>query len=92
VNLKDHISQFDGYIRNSDKPVAVFIVIAPSFTENSTKECFKYSMTSDTQILLITADELKEVAEEWKKKHEGESFNLGYFKQNGRFDKGLLSL
>lgn len=90
VNLRDHILQFDGYIRNSDKPVAVFMVIAPSFTENSVKECVKYSLINDTQILLITADELKEVAEMWHKLHPDEMFNLGYFKQNGRFDKSLL--
>lgn len=90
VNLKDHILQFDNYIRNSDKPVAVFMVIAPSFTENSIKECVKYSLINDTQILLITADELKEVAEIWHKSHSDESFNLGFFKQNGRFDKSLL--
>ena len=92
VNLKDHILQFDGYIRNSDKPVAVFMVIAPSFTDNSIKECVKYSLVSNTQILLITADELKEVAEMWHKSHPDEIFNLGYFKQNGRFDKSLLLL
>lgn len=90
VNLRDHILQFDGYIRNSDKPVAVFMVIAPSFTENSVKECVKYSLINDTQILLITADELKEVAETWHKAHPDEIFNLGFFKQNGRFDKTLL--
>lgn len=90
VNLKDHIAQFDGYIRSSDKPVAVFMVIAPSFTENSVKECVKYSLLNDTQILLITAAELKEVAEMWHKAHPDESFNLGFFKQNGRFDKSLL--
>lgn len=90
VNLKDHILQFDGYIRNSDKPVAVFMVIAPSFTDNSIKECVKYSLINDTQILLITADELKDVANQWHKTHGDESFNLGYFKQNGRFDKSLL--
>lgn len=90
VNLKDHILQFDGYIRNSDKPVVVFMVIAPSFTENSIKECVKYSLINDTQILLITADELKEIAETWHKTHPDESFNLGFFKQNGRFDKSLL--
>lgn len=86
VNLKDHIQQFDGYIRNSDKPVSVFMVIGPDFTENSIKECVKYSLTSDTLILLITADELKNVAEKWDKMHPTESFNLGFFKQNGRFD------
>ena len=90
VNLLDHIGQFDRYIKNSDKPVSVFMVIAPSFTENSVKECVKYSLKNDTQILLITADELKEVAVSWHKSHPDESFNLGFFKQNGRFDKSLL--
>lgn len=92
VNLKDHLAQFDRYIKNSDKMVAVFMVIAPAFTENSVKECAKYSLTSDTQILLITADELKEVAELWHRDHPDESFNLGFFKQTGRFDKSLLVL
>ncbi len=90
VNLQDHIAQFDRYIRNSDKLVSVFMVIAPAFTENSIKECVKYSLKNDTQILLITADELKEVAEQWHKSHPDESFNLGFFKQNGRFDKTML--
>lgn len=90
VNLQDHILQFDRYIKCSDKPVAVFMVIAPSFTENSLKECVKYSLSSDTQILLITADELKDVAEQWHKAHPEESFNLGFFKQSGRFDKSRL--
>lgn len=92
VNLKDHISQFDDYIKNSDKQVSVFMVIGPSFTENSVKECIQYSLKSDTQILLITADELKEVAELWYKKHPDEIFNLGLFKQNGRFNKSLILL
>ena len=90
VNLLDHISQFDRYIKSSDKPVSVFMVIGPSFTENSIKECVKYSLSNDTLILLITADELKEVAEQWHKHHPDESFNLGFFKQNGRFDKTKL--
>lgn len=92
VNLKDHIQQFDRYIKNSDKDVAVFMVIAPDFTQQSVQECVDYSLNNDTQILLITADELKAVAEAWSKKHGGEIFNLGYFKQNGRFDIKLLNL
>ncbi len=92
VNLKDHIQQFDKYIKSSDKDVVVFMVIAPSFTEQSVQECVDYSLTNDTQILLITADELKTVAEKWQSNHSGEIFNLGYFKQNGRFDINLLKI
>lgn len=92
VNLKDHIQQFDRYIKTSDKDVVVFMVIAPDFTSQSVQECVDYSLNNDTQILLITAAELKEVAETWAKKHSGQMFNLGYFKQNGRFDIKLLNL
>jgi len=92
VNLKDHMQQFDRYIKTSDKDVVVFMVIAPQFTAQSVQECVDYSLNNDTQILLITADELKSVAETWNKKHKGEIFNLGYFKQNGRFDIKLLNL
>ena len=92
VNLKDHIQQFERYIKTSDKEVAVFMVIAPSFTPQSVQECVDFSLNNDTQILLITADELQLVAETWAKKHTGEMFNLGYFKQNGRFDIKLLNL
>lgn len=92
VNLKDHIQQFDRYIKTSDKEVVVFMVIAPDFSTQSVQECVDYSLNNDTQILLITAEELKTVAETWHKKHNGEIFNLGYFKQNGRFDIKLLNL
>lgn len=92
VNLKDHIQQFDKYIKSSEKDVVVFLVIAPEFTPQSVQECVDYSLNNDTQILLITADELKTVAELWNKKHKAEIFNLGYFKQNGRFDIKLLNL
>ena len=92
VNLKDHIQQFERYIKTSDKDVVVFMVIAPDFTPQSVQECVDFSLNNDTQILLNTADELKTVAETWVKKHPGEIFNLGYFKQNGRFDIKLLNL
>ena len=92
VNLKDHIQQFERYIKTSDKDVVVFIVIAPCFTPQSVQECVAFSLNNDTQILLITAEELKTVAEKWSKNHSGEMFNLGYFKQNGRFDINLLNL
>ncbi len=92
VNLKDHIQQFERYIKTSDKDVVVFMVIAPDFTPQSVQGCVDFSLNNDTQILLITAEELKTVAEKWAKKHPGEIFNLGYFKQNGRFDIKLLNL
>jgi enhancing lycopene biosynthesis protein 2 len=94
VNLSEHIKQFDRYITKSEKPVAIFIVIAPAFSEESAKECVRYTMNSDTLILLITAEELKTLTEQWCAKHKGDevSFPLGNFKQNGRFNSSLVSL
>ena len=92
VNLKDHIQQFDRYIKSSEKDVVVFMVIAPDFTPQSVQECVDYSLNNDAQILLITADELKTLAESWSKKHPSEIFNLGYFKQNGRFDISKVNM
>lgn len=94
VSLADHIKQFDRYIQNSTKPVSVFMVIGPSFTEDSQKECAKYAMTNDTIILLITAKELKNLAELWHKNHtdDAEPLPLGVFKQNGRFNPNLVQL
>ena len=86
------IQQFNGYIKSADKDVTVFMVIAPEFTEKSVQECVDYLLNNDTQILLITADELKALAEQWNKKHPGEIFNLGYFRQNGRFDRKLINI
>ncbi len=91
VNLKDHINQFDRYIKSSEKSVAVFIVIAPSFTSNSIQEQTQYQLTSDTIITLITAKELKDMAIRWNKSRGKEPFPLGYFKQSGRFLTNIIN-
>ena len=92
VSLAEHIKQFDRYIKNSTKPVSVFMVIGPSFTADSQKECAKYAMSNDTIVLLITAQELKNLADMWVKNHEhdAEPLPLGVFKQNGRFNSDLV--
>lgn len=90
VNLKDHIDQFDRYIKGSQKPVASFIVIAPDYTDDSIDEAMRYQLLNDTVITLITADELKTMALKWNKENEGVPFPLGYFKQPGRFNSKLI--
>lgn len=94
VSLEEHIKQFDRYIRNSSKPVSVFMVIGPDFTSSSDRECAKYAMYNDTIILLITANELKELATKWLKIHgnDNEALPLGVFKQNGRFNPDLIAI
>ncbi len=94
VNLKDHISQFESYIRQSDKPVPVFLVIEPSFTDDSEAEALRYhSNNFGSNIALITASELKGLAEEWaseKNKRREDPFPLGLLATTGRFDRTRL--
>ncbi len=91
VDLKDHIKQFDRYIRSSEKNVASFLVIGPSFTDNSVEEAMKYQLLNDTVITLITAKELKDLALKWSKSKNKEVFPLGYFKQPGKFNSNLIT-
>jgi len=91
VDLRDHINQFDRYIRSSEKNVASFIVIGPSFTKESVEEAMKFQLLNDTVITLVTAKQLKEIALKWFKENPDNPFPLGYFKQPGLFNAKLIS-
>ena len=94
VNLNDHISQFDRYVKKSERQIPIFLVIGPSFTEHSVSVAMNYMIQNDTTISLITAEDLKKLSLSWAKKHANkkESFPLGYFKQPGRFNLNLVDL
>ncbi|MDP8242687.1 MAG: SAP domain-containing protein [Candidatus Hinthialibacter antarcticus] len=83
VNLKDHVKQFDRYIQSSQKRIAAFIVIGPDFTEESSREAMKYSISNDVPIGLLKASDLKNVALQFKKNGMNEPFPLGNFIQTG---------
>ncbi len=94
VNLRDHIAQFDGYMSGSDKPVPVFMVIGPDFTQESETEALHYhAKYMERNIVLITAADLKRLAEEWsspKNKSREDSFPLGLLAATGRFERERL--
>lgn len=93
VCLQHHIKQFDAYIKEAEKPVACFLVIAPDFTPDSGPLAMQYQVQNQVTILLITAAELKDVAERWYAKTSGkmeDPFPLGYLIQPGRFNPALL--
>ena len=94
VNLRDHLDQFDDYINKADKPVPIFMVIAPDFTEESQTDALRYrAQHFDRDIVLITAKELKDLAEEWNSpnnKNREEPFPLGMLAVTGRFDRSRL--
>lgn len=94
VNLRDHINQFDGYMDKAEKPVPIFLVIGPAFTEESEFEATRYRVEHyDRTITLITAGELKDLAEEWaspeNKRHQ-EPFPLGLLGTNGRYSRSQV--
>ena len=94
VNLKDHLAQFDTYMNQADKPVPIFLVIGPSFTGDSEAEAIRYHARHfDRNIALITAAELKRLAEEWsseRNKNREAPFELGLLAATGRFDRAHL--
>lgn len=94
VSLRDHIKQFNDYMNKADKPVPVFMVIAPSFTSESEMQAVQYTAQNlGRNIVLITAAELKALAEEWSSesnKKRDEPFPLGLFARTGRFNRVLL--
>jgi len=91
VNLKDHIRQFDAYIKQSERPVAGFLVIGPDFTPESSLLAMQYQVENGVMITMIKASELKELAEAWHKKNEGSTFPLGYLIQPGKFNPELVA-
>jgi hypothetical protein len=95
VHLKDHLRQFDSYIKTAEKRVFGFLVIGPSFTEESSMLAMHYQVENGTTITLITAEELKKVSEVWEEKlvktKSQDPFPLGYIVQQGRFNPSLLA-
>ena len=89
VNLAQHIDQFDRYIEKADKPVPIFLVIGPDFTDNSEVLTIRHhSEHFDRNIVAITASEIKKLAEEWASpdnKNREEPFPLGLLAAPGRF-------
>jgi tetratricopeptide (TPR) repeat protein len=90
VNLKDHIKQFEGYVARSEKPVIAFIVIGPSFTDESLDVAERFSLTNDTFLSLITAKQFKDLCERWSSRPEKEVFPLNYFRKSGFFNPRIV--
>ena len=88
-NLKNHLDQFHRYIRrlrehNGD--VQSFLVIAPEFDQKSEIIAHGEKMKNIT-FTLVRAQDLKIVAEEWKKANaKKQQFPLSIFNISGRVD------
>jgi len=84
----NHLRQFRRYIRNEagkGKRVNCFLIITAEIDPSAERNAVKLKAESgvDTDVALITAENLKLVAESWTKYSNRESFNLHVFNTTG---------
>ena len=89
---KAHFDQFRRYIRESVKRVNVFLVIVPNYDPQVRLQTMKLKHDSgtDTDVAVISAEDLKWVAETWPKHSESGKFSLEVFNMTGILDRATL--
>ncbi len=89
---KAHFDQFKKYIRESAKRVNVFLIIVPAIGGNAKIQAIKLKneCRADTDIAVITADDLKWLTENWQKKSRTDEFSLQIFNMTGILDRDTL--
>ncbi len=92
---KSHLDQFRRYIRESVKRVNVFLVIVPEIDPSTRLQAMKlkHLTDTDTDIALVSAADLKHVAETWRKfaKDKDGEFKLEVFNGTGVLDRSELN-
>ncbi len=90
---KSHLDQFRRYIRESVKRVNVFLVIVPELAPAARLQALKlkHLTDTDTDVGLISAADLKYVAETWTKFAKDGEFNLEVFNATGILDRSELN-
>ncbi|MCF8057644.1 MAG: hypothetical protein K9K37_13535 [Desulfocapsa sp.] len=89
---KAHFDQFKKYIRESVKRVNVFLIIVPQIGNSAKIGAIKLKNVceTDTDVALVTAEDLKWVAENWQKYSKSEKFSLQVFNMTGILDRRTL--
>ncbi len=89
---KSHADQFLRYIRESAIRVNVFLIVVPSVSSEAKDQALKLKLRNptDTDIALITAQNLKFVAEKWTSLAKNDAFNLNIFNTTGILDRTTL--
>jgi hypothetical protein len=88
----DHFNQFRRYIHNSTERVSCFMVIAPLISDKAEENAYrlKAQSGSDTDLSLISAKDLKWVAENWQSFASSGKFHLDVFNFTGILDGTIL--
>jgi hypothetical protein len=93
-SLREHLQQFLRYIRSSTKDVTLFLVVAPDFDSPAETQAQKLKAFSDedTDVALITARDLKYMAEHWQEysNQKSPSFSPSVLDLTGLLTRDLL--
>jgi hypothetical protein len=85
----DHYRQFKNYIHESVQRVSCFLVIAPEISAKCLANAFKIKGASgcDADVALISAEDLKWIAENWKDQGiKSKKFDLEVLNHTGLLD------
>jgi len=87
-----HLKQFKRYIRDSSLRVNAFLVIVPEYDPTARLQAIKLKHESgtDTDVALISAEDLKWLAEHWEERANKDSFSLEVFNFTGLLDRATL--
>lgn len=87
-----HLKQFKRYIRDSADRVACFLIIVPDVTDEAAGNAARLKVEShaDTDVALITAEDLVWLAEEWQKRGNGEAFDVELLNATGILTRPVL--
>jgi hypothetical protein len=87
-----HLRQFKRHIRDSEKRVGCFLIIVPAIGESAPRMAARLKIESgtDTDVALITAENLLWLADHWAERANGKGFSPEVFNITGALDRGTL--
>ncbi len=87
-----HLRQFKRYIRDSERRVSCFLVIVPSIGSGAAQAAARLKIESgtDTDVSIITAEDLVWVSEEWGRRARNKPFNPEVFNVTGILDRQVV--
>jgi hypothetical protein len=89
---RTHVRQFKRYIRDSGRRVSAFLVIVPEIGKGAetSADLLKSQSGDDTDVALITAEDLKWLAEKWAEASSGKGFDPEVFNVTGTLGRSKL--
>lgn len=87
-----HVTQFKRYIRDSLRRVSCFLVIVPEIGDGveETAARLKIESKADTDVAVITAEDLKWFADAWEDSSSKDSLDPEIFNVTGVLDRSLV--